>query len=133
MDNESTVNFTAKITKSDSASRIVWGWASVIEKDGESIFDHQGDRIAEDVLAKAAHDFVSDYRVGKVMHSGRKVGALVESVVFTKELQKALGIDLGKVGWFIGMRVSEDVFKRVESGELQAFSIGGIATKVAVE
>ena len=41
-------------------------------------------------------------------------------------MQKALGVDLGKVGWFIGLKIEDDgVWKRVKSGELAAFSFGG--------
>lgn len=120
---------TAKIEKVDEEQRIVAGWASVIEQGGEAVVDLQGDVIDEADLVKAAHAFVSDARVGKAMHDGEPVAEVVESVVFTAETQKALGVELGKVGWWIAMKVHDGaVWDRVKSGELGAFSIGGQAT-----
>jgi hypothetical protein len=117
---------TARITKVDEDQRLVSGWFSVIEDGGERVVDAQGDVISEAALVKAAHDFMRDSRAGKAMHQGRRAADVVESIVFTRDLQKALGIDLGKVGWFATMKVRDDeVWKRVKSGELCAFSIGG--------
>ena len=54
------------------------------------------------------------------------VGRLIESMVFTKEKQEALGINLGKVGWFVGFQIDDvDVWKKIETGEYVDFSIGG--------
>lgn len=121
---------TGKITKFDEERRVVYGWASVIEKDGKVVVDTQGDRISEDELVSAAQEFVTAYRAGDVMHDEEKASDLVESVVFTRDLQKALGIDLGKVGWFVGFKVKDEAtWKRVKKGELAAFSIGGDAIR----
>jgi len=121
----------ATIIKYSEEQRCVTGWASVVEQDGKPVVDHQGDVMSEADLLKSAHNFMADYRVGKAMHQGGKVGDIVESVVFTKDLQKALGIDLGKVGWLIKVKVSDPaIWKRVKSGELKAFSIGGYGQRV---
>ena len=86
--------------------------------------------IDEATLVKAAHEFVIDFRTGKVMHNGKKTGDLVESVVFTADLQKALGIDLKKIGWFVGFKVRDDAaWEQVKSGKLKAFSIGGVGNR----
>lgn len=120
--------------KLDLKDGIVWGWASVIEKDGKAIVDHQGDVIQEDDLVKAAHDHVTNSRVGGALHlyvpgpdrTPLKGGDIVESLVFTKALQKALGVDLGKVGWLVGYQITDPYVKKmVASGQLKAFSIGG--------
>ncbi len=117
---------TSEIITKQEELQVVWGWASVIKEDGKVVVDSQDDVISEVSLLKAAHEFVTDFRQGKVMHHGRKVATLVESVVFTDDLQKALGIDLKKIGWLIAMKVlDEDVWKLVKNGTLQAFSIGG--------
>ena len=64
------------------------------------------------------------------MHERMGVGRLVESMVFTKQKQDALGIDLGLVGWFVGFKVDDDgVWKRIKAGELPEFSIGGKAVR----
>ena len=122
------VQMTAAIAKVDEDQRLVWGWASVIEEGGKAVVDSQGDVIGEADLLKAAHMFVTDARVGKAMHEGEPVAEVVESMVLTKSAQEALGIDLGKVGWWIAMKVhDDDVWARVKGGELGAFSIGGRA------
>lgn len=113
--------------------QIVYGFASVIEVDGEALVDKHGDIIDEETLTQAAHLFMTDYRSGKAMHKGEDVGEIVESIVFTKDLQKALGIDLGVVGWFVGYQVhDEKIWKQVKDGELSMFSIGGTAIKEKV-
>jgi len=126
-------NFTvaSNITKVDEDKRLVTGWASVIEEDGEAVVDKQGDMITEDELVKAAHNFISEHRAAKSMHEGERIGQVVESMVFTNELQKQLGVDMGKVGWLITMKIDDDeTWKRVKSGEFKGFSIGGKAKRV---
>lgn len=106
---------------------LVYGWASIIEKDGQEVTDHQGDRIEQDELLHAAHDYMKR-RDGGVMHdeTGHNIGHIVESVIFTHDLQKALGIDLGKVGWLIGYQITDPrVRAMAQSRVLKAFSIGG--------
>lgn len=115
----------AYIVKTEPELRVVWGWASVIETDGEAVVDLQGDLITEADLMQAAHGFAA-VRTIKAMHAGEPIGALVESVVLTHSLQKALGIDLGLVGWLIGARIDNDTaWAAVKAGTLPAFSIGG--------
>lgn len=121
------------IEKLDKEKRLAFGWFSVIEIKGKTVVDSHGDVILEDTLMEAAHNHIIQSRAGKVMHQGRKIGDIVESVVFTKDLQKALGIDLGKVGWFGAMKIhDEKVWEKVKSGELSSFSIGGIARRTKI-
>lgn len=127
-DGGSGKNFTmkSKVVKMDEDQHLVYGWASVVEENGNPVTDHHGDLIEPDELTKAAHEFVSEYRKAKVMHNGASIGEIVESIVFSHDIQKALGINLNKVGWFIGMKVHDDeVWKSFKSGELEMFSIGG--------
>ena len=124
----------AEVLKANDDERTVLGWASVIERDGQPVIDHQGDVIDEPTLVKAAHGFMSNYRVGKAMHDGQPVSDAVESMVFTRDLQKALGIDLGMVGWLVKFKVNDDeVWKKVKSGELRSFSIGGRGERTPIE
>lgn len=121
------------ITKVDDKLKIAYGWFSVIEENGQAVVDTQGDVITEPTLIKAVHGFILDSRAGKLMHNGQRVADVVDSIVFTSELQKALGIDLGKVGWFGGMKFRDDaIWQRVKSGELPAFSIGGYGKRKPV-
>lgn len=121
------------IAKTDDERRVVWGWASVYAKAGDTVFDREDDGLDEATVVSAAHSFVRDARVGKLAHVGEQVGEVVESMVFTQDLQKSLGIDLGKSGWLIGMHITNDrVWEMVKSGRLKAFSIGGQAVRETV-
>lgn len=116
--------------------RTVYGWASVTDEGGEVIFDTQGDSLDEDELVKAVQEFNASDRAGGFMHLKKADGTLqpagqiVESLVMTKSLQEALGIDLGRSGWLIGYRVDDDdLWAAVKKGEFAAFSIGGSAIR----
>lgn len=120
--------FTADIKKvSADDQRLVFGWASIVEDEaGNLIVDSQGDTITPDELEKAAHNFMSDSRAAGFMHNGKVIGKIVQSLVVTKATEEALGVSFGKCGWFIVMKVEDpDVWARVKTGELSAFSIGG--------
>lgn len=130
------------ITKSDE-KRIVWGWASVIEKDGKIVVDWQGDMIEPEELAKAAYGYVAEARVGKAMHAGPKVAELIESLVVVKgggfeALLKSMGVEMPAEwpmqGWWVGFKVTDDAtWAKVKKGELRAFSIGGSGKRVDVD
>lgn len=125
---------TADIVKRDDQRQIAYGWASVFEVNGVPVVDRQGDVIAPEEIQWAAHSFLSDSRIGKALHGGDPVGRVVESVVLTREIQKSLGIDLGRSGWFVGMHIPDPAtWERVKSGELSAFSIGGRGRRRDVE
>ena len=121
-----SVGFAFAIEKSDETGRYVRGWASVISVDGKPVTDTQGDVISMPVLRKAAHEFVTDARVAKVMHNGQRMGDVVESVLIDDEFAKAMGASTGKRGWWIGMDIHDPATRaRVAKRELRAFSIGG--------
>lgn len=131
---EENVSLGATITKLDNEKQIAFGWFSVIEENGEQIVDKQGSIIDIDTLEEAAYDFVINARVGAEMHINKGVATLVESMVFTKEKQAALGIDLGKIGWWGGMKITDnEVWKKIKKGEYKAFSIGGRGRRLEVE
>lgn len=118
------------ILKADAASRMVWGWASVSTEQGKEVVDTHGDIVETITLVKAAHDFMDHARAGKVNHGGPRTGKVVESLVFTAALQKALGIDLGMEGWLIGYKVEDDAtWSQVQAGKLGSFSFGGTALR----
>lgn len=119
--------FTATIVKADADQNMVFGWASVIEKeDGTPIVDSQGDVLHADELEKAAYKFVLEVRKAGEMHRTIEgVGDLVESVVLTKAKREAMGIAPGASGWWVGFKVAPEIFAKVKSGEYGGFSIGG--------
>lgn len=123
-----------EVVKLDKERRVAYGWFSVIEEDGEAIVDAQGDVIKEGVLLDAVHEFAVDSRAGRILHRGHRIADIVESIMLTKDVQDALGIDLGRVGWFGAMKFRDDeTWARVKSGELQAFSIGGTGARIPIK
>lgn len=115
---------------------LVSGWANVaVNADGTIPLDWQGDIIRPEVLEKAAIDFMLNYRESGEMHQGSSVGTVVESIVFTKDKQAALGIPEGVLpeGWFITVKIEDnDVFEKVKSGKYRMFSIQGHGNRVPV-
>src|SRR5690606_20552294 len=95
------------IAKVSAEQRLIYGWASVATVNGAAVVDSDDETVDDVTLVKAAHQFMMDSRAGKIMHQGRRLADVVESIVFTPELQKALGIDLGKTGWLIGMKIRD--------------------------
>lgn len=122
------------ITKSKEEQGLVSGWANVaVNADGSLPFDWAGDIIRPEVLEKAAINFMLDYRGSGVMHAGSEQGVVVESIVFTKEKQLAIGIPEGVIpeGWFITVKVTNpEVFKAVKEGKYKMFSIQGHAKRI---
>lgn len=126
------IEFLKATAKPDE--RLVYGWVSVVTKAGKPVVDDQGDIVTPATLEKAAHDYLRKSRVGKRQHRGKAVMELVESVVFTKAKQKALGIDLGREGWFAGWHVHDDaVWAEIKAGKLPGFSIGGTGVRIPLK
>lgn len=128
----SDVGVVGDIIKRDDDQRVVYGWAMVVEQDGKPVVDHQGDIIPQIEMEKAAIAFMQDHRVGGIMHirkadnTALKVAEVVASFPMTTEIQKAFGIDMGRAGWMIGVKVLDDgIWKMVKDGKLPSFSIGG--------
>jgi len=127
------IGVTFEFEKATNGGRFVRGFASVSSVGGQPVEDYQGDLVSIDELTKAAHQFICDARVAKAMHSGSQIGDVVESVIVDDAFAKALGATTDKRGWWIGMKISDPaVQKRIASGELKAFSIGGRGTRKKV-
>jgi hypothetical protein len=124
------------VVKSVEEKQMVSGWANIsINANGEHPLDWEGDIIPPAVLEKAAINFMIKHRQSGVQHEGDSVGTVVESVMFTKEKMKAIGIPENTVpeGWFITVKVHDkEVFKKVKEGKYRMFSIQGVAKKLEV-
>lgn len=127
------------IYKADEDKHLVFGWASVsIKVDGQELIDRQQDMIDPEDLEEAAYEYVLNFRdTGEEHLPGyRKKGKLVESCVFTKEKQRAMGIPEGilPIAWWIGFKIEdEDTWQRVKNGTYKMFSIEGKAHREPVE
>jgi hypothetical protein len=138
---KSAEELTGQLTQVDTDKRQVFGWASIVELNGEPVVDLQGDYIGIDELEKSAYDYVHKSRVGGAMH--RRVDAegnviqkstkpyhaadLIESFVVTPEKIEKMGLpEDTPVGWWVGFKVNDDdVWKSVKSGDWKGFSIHG--------
>lgn len=126
-------NKTVDIFKVDEDKRIVYGWATVIEKDGVPVSDWEEDVIEESQMEDAAHLYAKVARGSSEMHERLGIAEMVASVPMTRQVQKALGIDLNMVGWLIGFEVTDDdAWEKVKKHELRMFSIAGRGDRVAV-
>lgn len=136
METENILKSRFKIMKSDDEKMLAFGWASVsMRVNGELIEDWQEDIVEPEELEKAAYNFVELYREGGEMHERGGTAVLIESVVFTEEKMKAIGIPKGTlpIGWWIGFKVlDEDVWEKVKDGTYPMFSIEGEAERVEV-
>jgi hypothetical protein len=125
------------ITKAKEDEGLVSGWANVaVNADGSLPLDWHDDIITPDTLEKAANNFMLDFRSSGVMHEGAEKGIVVESMVFTKEKQKSIGIPEGTVpeGWFITVKISDpEIFKQVKQGTFKMFSIQGKAKRIKLQ
>lgn len=127
------------ILKADDDKRLVFGWANIaFTADGEQLEDLQRDIIDTEDLEEAVYNYVLNFRDGGEEHipTMRKKASLVESVMFTKEKMKAMGIPEGIVpeGWWIGFYVSDDsAWARIKDGTYKMFSIEGKAIRIPVE
>ncbi|HZT90295.1 MAG TPA: XkdF-like putative serine protease domain-containing protein [Stellaceae bacterium] len=123
-----------EVRKAEPEQQLIFGWASVVTKNGELVVDKQQDVIEPAELEKAAYEFVLYSRAQGDMHEKVGVGRMIESMVFTKEKQDALGIvvkdEAGRQieGWWIGFKVDDPgVWAAHKQGERPEFSIGGMA------
>ena len=127
------IKLVAEIVSKDEDQQLIFGWASVVEEGGNAVVDSQGDIISESELEKAFYDFVLNSRNAGEMHMRKDAGSLIECIVFTKEKQAALGIDLGLIGAWVGFKVDAESFAKVKEGTYKMFSIGGKGVKTYVE
>ena len=119
-----------EVFKVDEARRLVFGWASVVAKAGDTdaLVDKQGDVLDLDSLEESIYRYMQDSRDADEMHVRNGVGVVVESVMFTPEKIAKMGLapDAVPVGWWVGFRITDDVvWGRVLKGQYKMFSIKG--------
>jgi len=118
-----------EISKVDESAHQVFGWFSVAEDiNGNIVIDKQGDFIMPEDLEIAAYDYVLYAREAGEMHDKTTgIGKLIASIVTTKDIQKAMGINTPiQVGWFGGFQISDEaVWSKIIDKTYSMFSIGG--------
>lgn len=123
----------SQLVKRADEERIAYGWASVSATvDGNIVTDLQGDQITTEAQKQLLHGLMRDQRAGNLDHVGPVVGEIVEGIVFTKELWKALEPYTGQEGLFIGMHFPQpEDWAKTEGRDM--FSIGCKAISIEVE
>lgn len=115
-----------ELFRKEAAAQVFYAWASVVEKDGVEVVDHEGMSWSAEDMERASWDFCASGGAHGVRHQSIATGSeLVGSLAFTADLQKALGIDLHRIGWLVGFRTDDALWQQIESGELPMLSIGG--------
>lgn len=125
------------ISKMDDEQRIVFGWGSVTEVDGQPVVDLQGDIIEEYELEKAVYDFMLAPKHDEMHKRVVPDSVIVESVVITDEkLQKMFPegpIPKGKRGWWLGIKINDpELYMKHKLGIYKGFSITGTAVRKEV-
>lgn len=135
-----TVTWSGEFTKMDSDKRQVFGWASVVEIDGQPVVDRQGDWITPDDIEKAAYEYVLKSRKGGHQHKRDgdqpfHAADMIESFVVTPEKIEKMGLPKDTpVGWWVGYKVHDDeAWSKVKKGEITGFSIHGRGKRVPVD
>lgn len=119
------------IAKAEDDKMQVFGWASVANTaDGSPVSDYEGDVIHPDELETAAYCYVLNFRDAGEKHDQdlRKKGKLIESCVFTREKQQAIGIPEGTIpeGWWVGFQINDkNTWGKIKEGEYKMFSVEG--------
>ena len=133
------VVWNAEIAKADTDKQQIFGWASVVEVDGNPVVDLQGDYISVDEMEKAGYEYVMKSRKGGDMHlrddwSPIQKSEMIESFIVTPEKRDAMGLpDSVPTGWWVGFKVQDpDVWSKVKSGERTGFSIHGRGRREAM-
>ena len=135
------ITWEGEFSKFDTDKRQVFGWASIVELNGEPVVDLQGDYISADEIEKAAYEYVQKSRKGGDMH--RRNGAdphhvsdMIESVIFTPEKIEKMGLAPGSLptGWWVGYQIHDDeTWDLVKSGKRTGFSIHGRGKRAVQE
>lgn len=131
-DDSTDIIWMGEFSKVDDEKRQVFGYASIVELDGQPVIDRQGDYISSEEIEKAAYAYVQNSRKGGHQHKRDGDGPfhasnMIESIVFTPEKIEKMGLPASTpVGWWVGYKVEDDeTWGKVKRGEVTGFSIHG--------
>lgn len=130
--NQTDVVWEGEISKVDEDKRQVFGWASIVEMNGEPVVDLQGDYIDINEIEKSAYEYVIKSRRGGDMHrrngeEAHHASDMIESFLVTPEKIEKMGLPpTTPIGWWVGYQVNDDeAWELVKSGKRTGFSIHG--------
>jgi hypothetical protein len=121
-------SLTLKIAKAEPERQMIFGWASVVARDGKYIIDKQGDIIPIEELENAVLEYMLYAREHGVMHAVKGTGRLVMSFLTTPDFMKAFKLKQAddQIGWIVGYKIEDpELWTAVRRGILPEFSIGG--------
>lgn len=135
-DNDKWIKKEYNIAKFDDDNQIIFGWANVtIRKDGTQVVDSDNDMIDTEDLEMAAYAFNLSYRELGEKHLLKNKGHMVESMMFTKEKNKLLGLNENAIqeGLWVGFYIPDkDLYMEVKKGKYKMFSIEGVGLREEV-
>ena len=135
MTNESktTWQYTVRLLKADGP-HVVYGVVyEPCSKGSGSVckLDTQNDWVTPEELRKTAWAYMEKSRTIGSQHRGTAKAVPVESFIAPVDMEVD-GETIRKGSWVVGVKINDDaIWKKVESGELNAFSIGGKGVRVA--
>lgn len=139
-DSSVALTWAGEFSKADADKREVFGWASIVQVDGQPVVDRQGDLITPEELERAAYSYVQKSRVGGSQH--RREGEtpfhasnMIESLVLTPEKIEKMGLpESTPIGWWVGYKVHDDeTWEKIKKGEQTGFSIHGRGRRTPVD
>lgn len=124
-DNSNKEEKYVEIQKQDSENKIVKG---VVYEAGN--VDTDGETMTAEMVRKAAWDFLAERREKNIdiSHNWQQSGCyVVESYYTGKEGHDGFPPN----SWVMSVKCSDEIWEKVEKGELNGFSFGGTSTKFA--
>jgi hypothetical protein len=135
-ENKLTLNRVLKVdTTQENSPQLVYG--VVLEptdgSDGEEITpDAQGDIYSSSEIEQAAHKWMADFFVTGIMHDSIAGRAVIPVQSFIAPESFSVNEEKIKKGsWILVCKVSDEIWARVQKGELNAWSMGGFAVREA--
>lgn len=133
------------VYKADDAKRIVYG--VVLDP---YIIDGHDDYLSPATIEETAHNWLANSRTVGIEHNGKIDAQVVESWIHPypssedyknaiegrphSAKRTAFGSDHVHSGsWILGVKLSPEHWKKVQAGDLNAFSIGGFGTREPME
>jgi hypothetical protein len=140
-DDGSEILWMGEFSKVDDDKHQVFGWASIVEIDGEPVIDRQGDFMELEDIEKAAYEYVMKSRKGGHQHKRTEddqpfqASDMIESIVFTDEKVSKMGLpDDFPRGWWVGYKVRDgETWEKIKKGEVTGFSIHGRGKRLPMD